>query len=119
MSVRWAFTKAGFELSTLWAKAHLLSEDIRKQLQTGLEKSSGKTFDDFMPKALAPLLGQQPKLSVLIVHDKADKITAFKHSASMAEQGSNITLHQAHKLGHIAILADEACANAVVQFAAA
>jgi pimeloyl-ACP methyl ester carboxylesterase len=106
-----------YKLSALWAKAHLLSEDIRKALQTGLEKSSGKTFDDFMPKALVPLFNQQPKLQVLIVHDAADKITAYKHSAAMAEQGSHITLHPAHKLGHIAILADEDCANRVMKFA--
>jgi pimeloyl-ACP methyl ester carboxylesterase len=97
-----------YTLSGLWAKAHLLSGDVRAALQKGLEESSGKTFDDFMPPSLAPLLSQQPQLKVLIVHDTADKITAFKHSAQMAELGKNITLYEAKKLGHIAVLAASA-----------
>jgi pimeloyl-ACP methyl ester carboxylesterase len=105
-----------YTLSALWAKAHLLSDDVRAQLQKGLEISSGKTFDDFMPKSLAPLFNQQPQLPVLIVHDKADKITAYKHSAAMAELGKHITLLTVNKLGHIAVLADEACAQAVMEF---
>jgi pimeloyl-ACP methyl ester carboxylesterase len=105
-----------YTLSGLWAKAHLLSGDVRAALQKGLEESSGKTFDDFMPPSLAPLLSQQPQLKVLIVHDKADKITAFKHSAQMAQLGKNITLYEAKKLGHIDVLADEACANTMMDF---
>jgi hypothetical protein len=54
---------------------------------------------------------------VLIVHDTSDKITAFKHSAQMAQLGKNITLYEAQKLGHIAVLADEACANTMMDFA--
>jgi pimeloyl-ACP methyl ester carboxylesterase len=108
-----------YTLSATWAKAHLLSDDVRAQLQLGLEASSGKTFDDFMPKSLAPLLNQQPQLPVLIVHDKADKITAYKHSAAMAQQGEHITLLTANKLGHIAVLADEACTQAVIDFVVA
>jgi pimeloyl-ACP methyl ester carboxylesterase len=108
-----------YKLSATWAKSHFLSDDIRVALQTGLEKTSGKTFDDFMPHALAPLLNQQPQLPVLIVHDAADPITDFKHSAAMAKLGSHIRLHKARKLGHIAILADETCAKAVIDFATA
>jgi pimeloyl-ACP methyl ester carboxylesterase len=108
-----------YTLSAQWAKAHLLSDGVRKQLQRGLEISSGKTFDDFMPNSLAPLFNKQPQLPVLIVHDKADKITAYKHSAAMAELGKNIKLLTANKLGHIAVLADEVCAQAVMDFVAA
>jgi pimeloyl-ACP methyl ester carboxylesterase len=103
-------------LSGLWAKAHFLSEDIRAMLQAGLENSSGKKFADFMPPALANQLNAQRALPVLIVHDKADKITAFKHSAAMAQQGKHITLHEARKLGHIAILADADCTQKVMDF---
>jgi pimeloyl-ACP methyl ester carboxylesterase len=105
-----------YTLSSLWAKAHFLSDNVRAALQKGLEDDTGKKFADFMPAALAPLLNAQKHLSVLIVHDKADKITAFKHSAAMAKLGNRITLHEVRKLGHIEILADENCANAVMDF---
>ncbi len=107
-----------YQLSALWAKAHVLPEAVRVQLQRGLEASSGKTFDDFMPQSLAPLLNQQPELPVLIVHDKADKITAYHHSAAMARLGQRTTLLTVRQLGHIAVLADEACAQAVMDFIA-
>jgi pimeloyl-ACP methyl ester carboxylesterase len=54
---------------------------------------------------------------VLIVHDRADKITWFRHSAELAKLASNVRLHEAHKLGHIAVLADEACMAQIVEFA--
>lgn len=103
-------------LSSLWAKAHFLSENIRAALQKGLEDDTGKKFADFMPDALAPLLNAQSHLSVMIVHDKSDKITAFKHSARMATLGQRVTLHEVRKLGHIEILANEDCTNAVMDF---
>lgn len=105
-----------YTLSGLWAKAHLLPDTVRAALQKGLEDDTGKKFSDFMPAALAPLLNAQQHLSVLIVHDKADKITDFKHSATMAKLGKHIRLHEVRKLGHIEILADEACTNAVMDF---
>ena len=104
------------KLSGLWAKAHFLSDEVRGHLQTGLEASTGKKFDDFMPESLAKHFTPERDLRVLIVHDQADKITAFKHSAKLAQLGSNVTLHEARKLGHIAILADEQCAQAVMDF---
>jgi pimeloyl-ACP methyl ester carboxylesterase len=107
------------KLSSLWAKAHFLSEDIRALLQEGLELSAGKKFDDFMPPALAEHFSTERNLPILIVHDAADKITAFKHSVALAASGSNITLHKAHQLGHIAILADAACIHTVMEFAQA
>jgi pimeloyl-ACP methyl ester carboxylesterase len=105
-----------YTLSSLWAKAHFLSDNVRAALQKGLEDDTGKKFADFMPTALAPLLNAQSHLSVLIVHDKADKITAFKHSATMAKWGKRVTLREVRKLGHIEILANEACADAVIDF---
>ncbi len=107
------------KLSGLWAKAHFLSEDIRAALQSGLENSSGKKFDDFMPTALAAKFNENPKLPVLIVHDQSDKITAFKHSAALASACKNVTLHEARKLGHIAVLADDESVDAVMKFVSA
>ncbi len=104
------------KLSALWARAHFLSEDIRAVLQEGLEQSSGKKFDDFMPPALARHFNAERNLPVLIVHDVADKVTAFRHSAALTKLGSNITLHEVRQLGHIAILADSACVQAVMDF---
>jgi pimeloyl-ACP methyl ester carboxylesterase len=104
------------KLSSLWAKAHFLSEDIRTALQAGLENASDKKFEDFMPEALATRFTATRSLPLLIVHDKADKITAFKHSATLAKLAKHITLFEAHKLGHIALLADESCMQAVMSF---
>jgi pimeloyl-ACP methyl ester carboxylesterase len=105
-----------YTLSSQWARAHLLPDRVRATLQKGLEDGSGKKFADFMPNALAPRLNAQSHLSVLVVHDRADKITAFKHSAELATLGKNVTLHEVRKLGHIEILADENCTHAVLDF---
>jgi alpha-beta hydrolase superfamily lysophospholipase len=104
------------KLSGLWAKAHFLSEDIRAILQSGLENASGKKFTDFMPAALAAQLTETRALPVLIVHDRSDKVTDFKHSAALSEMAHNVTLHEARKVGHIAVLADKASMNAVMNF---
>jgi alpha-beta hydrolase superfamily lysophospholipase len=103
-------------LSSQWAKAHFLSDDIRIALQRGLENTSGKKFDDFMPASLATHFTAKRELPVLIVHDRADKVTAFKHSASLANLASHVTLHEAKALGHIAILANENCMQEVLNF---
>ncbi len=105
------------KLSSQWAMAHLLSEEIRGLLESGLVAASGKTFADFMPDALAAQYAKQ-KTPVLIVHDKGDKITSFRNSAELAQKASNVRLHEARKLGHIAVLADEACMAKIVEFAA-
>jgi alpha-beta hydrolase superfamily lysophospholipase len=105
------------KLSRQWAQAHLLSEPIREALERGLEKASGRKFDDFMPSSLATHLSPKRALPVLILHDPADKVTAFKHSASLAKLASNVTLLEAKSLGHIAILADENCVEQILEFA--
>jgi alpha-beta hydrolase superfamily lysophospholipase len=104
------------KLSGQWAKAHLLSEEIRGLLQEGLEVASGKTFADFMPDGLAPHFSKHP-VPTLVVHDPADKITAFRHSAALASQAKNVRVHEARQLGHIAVLADAACMEQIIQFA--
>jgi pimeloyl-ACP methyl ester carboxylesterase len=106
-------------LSGMWAKAHLLSEEIRASLQAGLEEGSGKTFDDFMPPALARGFDAQPGLPVLVLHDKADKVTSFRHSAALAASAKTVILHKVSALGHIALLADEPSMTAVLDAALA
>jgi alpha-beta hydrolase superfamily lysophospholipase len=103
-------------LSRQWAAAHLLSQDVATMLEAQLRASSGKTFEDFMPDALAQHYLQH-KTPVLIVHDRADKITAFKHSARLSELASNVQLHEAQKVGHISVLADAASMQHVLSFA--
>ena len=104
------------KLSGQWAKAHLLSEEIRGLLQAGLENSTGKAFADFMPDGLATHYAKHP-VPTLIVHDRADKITSHRHSATLASKASNVRLHEAERLGHIAVLADDACMAQIVRFA--
>jgi pimeloyl-ACP methyl ester carboxylesterase len=104
------------KLSSQWAMAHLLSEEIRALLEAGLEAASGKKFADFMPAALAEKY-KTNQTPLLIVHDRADKITSFRHSAELDKLASNVRMHEAHKLGHIAVLADEACMAQIVEFA--
>jgi alpha-beta hydrolase superfamily lysophospholipase len=104
------------KLSKQWAAAHFLSQDISTMLETELRASSGKSFEDFMPDALAQHYLKH-KTPVLIVHDRADKITAFKHSARLSELASNVRLHEAQKVGHISVLADEACMQKIIHFA--
>jgi pimeloyl-ACP methyl ester carboxylesterase len=106
-----------YKLSGLWAKAHFLSEEIRAGLQAGLENSTGLKFADFMPEGLAEHFNQRKQLKALIVHDAADQITAFKNSVRLSELASTVRLREAKKLGHIAVLADDACMNEVMAFA--
>ncbi|MBS7807386.1 alpha/beta fold hydrolase [Variovorax sp. PCZ-1] len=106
-----------YKLSGLWAKAHFLSEDIRASLQAGLENSTGLKFTDFMPAGLAEHFNQRKQLKAMILHDAADKITDFKHSEMLSELAGNVRLHQANRLGHIAVLADEVCMDQIVAFA--
>jgi alpha-beta hydrolase superfamily lysophospholipase len=105
-----------YKLSTLWAKAHLLGEEVRGALQKGLEASSERRFEDFMPPQLAPQMAAQHQLKTLILHDKADSITSYRHSAEMAAHASNVRLHTAEGLGHIGLLADKACVEQVMNF---
>jgi pimeloyl-ACP methyl ester carboxylesterase len=106
-------------LSSLWAKAHLLPEEIRAALEAGLERASGKRFDDFMPPSLAARFNALADLPVLVIHDRDDKITPFKHSAALAKLVPQVVLHEARKVGHIALLADAACADMVMEFVTA
>jgi pimeloyl-ACP methyl ester carboxylesterase len=103
------------KLSGQWATAHLLSEEVRRLLQTGSENSSGKTFADFMPDGLAEHDEKHP-VPTLIVHDRADKITSHRHSLALASKASNVRLHAVERLGHIAVLADVACMEQIVRF---
>jgi pimeloyl-ACP methyl ester carboxylesterase len=56
---------------------------------------------------------------VLVIHDRDDKITPFKHSAALAKLVPQVVLHEARKVGHIALLADAACADMVMEFVTA
>ncbi len=104
------------KLSTLWAKAHLLGEEVRNALQKGLETTSKRRFEDFMPQSLAPQMAAQRSLKTLILHDKADSITSYRHSAEMAKLASNVRLHTTEGVGHIGVLANEACIAQVMDF---
>jgi pimeloyl-ACP methyl ester carboxylesterase len=104
------------KLTALWTKAHLLGEAERSVMQAEMERSAAMRFADFMPEALAPLLDAQPKLRTMLIHDEADKMTAFKHSQLMAQRIQRSQLIAAHKLGHVGILADEAIMRPLVAF---
>jgi pimeloyl-ACP methyl ester carboxylesterase len=106
-------------LSKKWAKAHLLSDELREGLQYELERTSGLTFAEFMPDALAPAFAKRSGLEVLVIHDRKDALTSFDHSASLATLAPRVTLRDAKGLGHIAILADDDCMAHAVEFAAA
>jgi pimeloyl-ACP methyl ester carboxylesterase len=102
-----------YTLTAMWCKAHLLDNDARDLLQQGLEADSNNmTFADFMPENLAHRISRP----TFVIHDRKDRMTAFKHSFALAEQSRHVTLHEAKGLGHVAVLADNACAHAVLRF---
>lgn len=104
------------KLTSQWAQAHFLSDEIRLALQEGLEKTSGKKFDDFMPATLATFFNAKRELPILIIHDPMDRVTPFSHSASLAKLANQVTLFEAKSLGHIAILTNEDCVKTVLNF---
>ncbi|NJS37055.1 MAG: hypothetical protein HC765_12650 [Brachymonas sp.] len=69
-----------------------------------------------MPEGLAENYAKHP-VPTLILHDRADKITAFRHSAALASKARNVRLHEAQRLGHIAVLADESCMQQIIRLA--
>jgi hypothetical protein len=81
-------------------------------LRQGLHDQSDKTFDDFLPAALAPKMTRP----MLIIHDLKDRMTRHADSAVMAEISDLVTLHSVKELGHIGLLADHGCMQTVVRF---
>jgi pimeloyl-ACP methyl ester carboxylesterase len=102
-------------LSRLWAKAHLLNDELRDALQAELEATSGLTFDDFMPEGLAPHYTQR-KLPALVIHDRKDMITAYRNSEQLSQLVPGLQLHDAKGQGHVAMLADDATMQRAVRF---
>jgi pimeloyl-ACP methyl ester carboxylesterase len=93
-------------LTKAWAKAHLLPDSVRQLLVEGLHDSTERTFEEFMPDALAPRLDAL-KTRTLVMHDRADFVTAFVHSAALAKAAQTVELEELKGLGHVALLADE------------
>ena len=60
---------------------------------------------------------QRLSLPTLLLHDATDRLTLHKHSSQVAGASKMTKLHSAKGLGHIGILADSACMDAVVAFA--
>lgn len=104
------------KLSGLWAKVHLLSEPIRAGLQAGLEDGTGLRFDDFMPAALTPKLAARQGLKLLVVHDRIDPVTSFRHSSALAQDIPNARMVALDGLGHISPLANAPAMQAVLDF---
>lgn len=100
------------QLTRMWAKAHFLTEEIRAGMQKALEKTSDLAMHDFLPPALAPLF----TMPVLIIHDKKDPVTSYKHSQSLQNLSSKIKLVTAKDTGHVRLLADEDYVRQVIRF---
>jgi pimeloyl-ACP methyl ester carboxylesterase len=101
-----------YHLTKMWGAAHLLDADGIDLLREGLHAQSDKTFDDFLPAALAPKI----RHPMLIIHDETDRMTRHQDSAAMVKESASVSLKTVKRLGHIGLLADQSCMEAVVKF---
>ncbi len=100
------------QLTRMWAKAHLLSEDIRAGMQIALEKTTDLRFDAFMPKDLSTKIS----MPVLVIHDPKDPVTAFKYSSELANLNKKVTLQVAPDTGHVRLLAEAQYIEQLLEF---
>jgi pimeloyl-ACP methyl ester carboxylesterase len=102
-------------LTSMWCTAQLLDGDAKRLLRAGLEAESGMRIADFMPEQVGPRL----KTPTLVVHDRQDRMTAFKHSDALAKSAPQAQLLEVSKLGHVAVLAHAPTVASVLAFCAA
>jgi pimeloyl-ACP methyl ester carboxylesterase len=98
--------------SRRFARWHWIPEPVRDAMQAAIEERYGLPWSELELARLAPRLGAR----ALVIHDRADKIVPWKQGEQFARHWAGARLISTEGLGHRRILADDAVAQAAVDF---
>jgi pimeloyl-ACP methyl ester carboxylesterase len=100
--------------SRRFARWYWIPEPVRKAMQTAIEERYGVLWEELEVPRVAPRLGAQ----ALVIHDRRDRMTPWKHGATVARLWPGARLLSTDGLGHRRILADEGVTRAAADFIA-
>ena len=98
--------------SRRFARWHWIPEPVRDAMQAAIEERYGLPWSELELARLAPRLGAR----ALVIHDRADKVVPWKQGEQFARHWAGARLISTEGLGHRRILADDAVAQAAVNF---
>ena len=98
--------------SRRFARWYWMPEPVRKAMQTAIEERYGVRWEELEVGRLAPRLGAR----ALVIHDRDDHMTPWKHGAEVAQAWPGAQLMLTDGLGHGRILRDDAVTRAAADF---
>jgi pimeloyl-ACP methyl ester carboxylesterase len=98
--------------SRRFARWHWIPEPVRDAMQAAIEERYGLPWSELELGSLAPRLGAR----ALVIHDRGDKVVPWKQGEQLARHWQGARLISTDGLGHRRILADDAVAQAAVDF---
>lgn len=98
--------------SRRFARWHWIPEPVRDAMQAAIEERYGLPWSELELARLAPRLGAR----ALVIHDRADKVVPWRQGEQFARHWAGARLISTEGLGHRRILADDAVAQAAVDF---
>ena len=98
--------------SRRFARWHWIPEPVRDAMQAAIEERYGLPWSELELARLAPRLGAR----ALVIHDRGDKVVPWKQGEQFARHWAGARLISTEGLGHRRILADDAVAQAAVDF---
>jgi pimeloyl-ACP methyl ester carboxylesterase len=98
--------------SRRFARWYWIPEPVRKAMQHAIEERYGVLWEELEVPRVAPRLSAQ----ALVIHDRGDRMTPWKHGATVARLWPGARLLSTDGLGHRRILADESVTRAAADF---
>jgi pimeloyl-ACP methyl ester carboxylesterase len=100
--------------SRRFARWHWMPEPLRRAMQGAIEERYGIRWEELAFARVAPRLAA----SALVIHDRDDRMVAWKQGAAVAQHWRGARLMTTQGLGHRRILQDEAVTAAAADFIA-
>jgi pimeloyl-ACP methyl ester carboxylesterase len=100
--------------SRRFARWYWIPEPVRKAMQNAIEERYGVRWEDIEVPRVAPRLAAR----ALVIHDRGDRMTPWKHGATVARHWPGARLLTTQGLGHRRILGDESVTRAAADFIA-
>jgi pimeloyl-ACP methyl ester carboxylesterase len=100
--------------SRRFARWYWIPEAVRKAMQHAIEERYGVRWEEIEVPRVAPRLAA----AALVIHDRNDRMTPWKHGASVARHWPGARLLSTEGLGHMRILAEERVTRAAADFVA-
>jgi pimeloyl-ACP methyl ester carboxylesterase len=98
--------------SRRFARWYWIPEPVRKAMQNAIEERYGVLWEELEVPRVAPRLSAQ----ALVIHDRGDRMTPWKHGATVARLWPGARLLSTDGLGHRRILGDESVTRAAADF---